>query len=212
MAFKDLGKSLIDTVMKAGATELLADYGEIGLDAVTTAEVLKEVPVLGTLIKLGKIGSSIRDYRFAKSLYTFLLALNKTSDSDRVAFSARMNDDKKVKEKVGEILITFIDRFDESEKTEMLAKAFQAFLQSAIDLPIFIRMGRSIDRCMCSDLEKIPDDTNPTTSLGDSVFDLAGCGLIEIRGVPTIGAVGTPTSYQLTEFGKQFRAIVLERA
>lgn len=205
----DLGKSLIETIGKAGGAELSADLGELLLDATLDNGLVKEVPVVGTLLKLRNISISVKEHLFVKKLNRFLCEINSVSKSDREAFAESLEDDPELKEKTGEVLISLIDRYDETQKSELLAKAFSAYIRDEITFEEFFRIGRAIDRCMISDLLFVHSYERATDAFPDSAFDLASCGLIEIVAMPTIRTDESKNMYLLTDFGRLLMNVVL---
>lgn len=209
MQSDELGKSLIDTVGSAGGVDLLSDLGEVALDAATNDGILADIPILGSLLKLKKIGVSVRDHLFAKKLKRFLVAVSKMPAEERQAFTEEMDADPEIKRKVGETLISMLERFDEPEKAELLAKSFRFYLGGKLSFTAFHRIARAIDRCMVSDLKFVHNYERATDAFPEEAFDLASCGLIEIVGIPTIKSEDSRNMYKLTDFGLVFIDAVL---
>lgn len=58
------------------SADLVGDYLELGIDSVLDNEIAKEIPVLKSLISVGKITRSIRERNYMKNLVIFLNELN----------------------------------------------------------------------------------------------------------------------------------------
>ncbi len=209
MSKDDLGKSLIETIGKAGGTDLAADIGELLIDAVSDDGLLKDVPLVGSLLKLRKIGSSIKEHIFLKKLRRFLTEVAEIPKEDRESFADEISKDPELRERVGDALVTLLDRFDEIGKEELFAKAFSSYLNGNISFDDFFRIGRAIDRCLVTDLEFVHNYERATDAFSDTAFDLASCGLVQMVGMPTIRTEDSRNLYLLTDFGRLFIESVL---
>ena len=73
--------SLVDswseTIAKSSLGDLLIDLSESGLDAVTENEIIKDIPIISTVVSLYKIGHSLRDRSYIKKLEAFLREISK---------------------------------------------------------------------------------------------------------------------------------------
>jgi hypothetical protein len=169
------------------------------LDGVTSIEALQNVPFLGSLVGLVKCGLGVREYLFMKKLARFLSSLSCVSDEDRSEFRDRVSQDKLFREKVGETILLLLERADDMEKTDLLGKAFAAFLSKAINLDQFKRMATGIDRCLVMDLRRLNEATYDQIDESWGA-NLVPAGLVYVEVSQCIG--GNITSYPLTEAGK----------
>lgn len=209
MASDKLGASLIETIAERGGAELVAELSEVALDAAMDSGVLQDVPILGTIFKLSRIGVGVREHLFIRKLQKFLKCVNEVSAHERDQFAQEMSADIRSQQKVGEALLSLLDKIDEVEKAELLGKAFGAYLQHRIDYETFFRLARSIDRCMDSDLRFVHNYERATDAFPEPAFDLASCGLIELIAVPSIRTADSRSVYKLTELGEKFVEYVL---
>ncbi len=67
-----LGASLIKTIYDPHLTKIIQDYGELAIDALIQDDLLKEIPVIGTAVRLTKMGIAIRDRNFLKKILRFI--------------------------------------------------------------------------------------------------------------------------------------------
>jgi hypothetical protein len=143
---KKLSTELVTTVRSAGVADLAKEYAEIGLDAVLSDGLLKDIPIVGTIIAIGKAGVSINDRVFAKKLVQFIVSLSTVSESDRNTMIDRLNEEEDFRNKVGERLIEILDRVDSHKKPEMIARVFQAYALKKIDVDTLNRLNFAIER------------------------------------------------------------------
>jgi hypothetical protein len=125
---------------------LVADYAEIGIDALLNDGVAREIPVISTLIGIARIGMTIRDRRFAKKLLELLKPFAQVSASERQAMIAKLESDPQYGRKVGDHLIEIVDRIDLHRKPPMIAAIFLAYQQAKIDAQMLHRLNHAVDR------------------------------------------------------------------
>lgn len=82
---KELSKSLVNTIKSPELQGLATDFTEIAFDQLSEAEgVAKEVPVVGSIVKVIRLGFSIKDIIFLKKLGKFLWHLRDVPYKKRV--------------------------------------------------------------------------------------------------------------------------------
>ena len=60
-------KELIHTLSKKEAIDAVIGIGEVGLDSFLESGLAKDIPIIGTLVKLSEFGLNISDYMFIKT-------------------------------------------------------------------------------------------------------------------------------------------------
>lgn len=113
--------------------DILSDYSEIVLDATIESGVLKDIPIFGSLIKLSKIGLTIKDYIFVNKLKSFLSSVNNVSSKERMRFIESNFSEKEKASNLGEKLISTIDKIDSTSKAYLVGKSFNLYLLGKID-------------------------------------------------------------------------------
>jgi hypothetical protein len=132
MAEKDLGLSLFDTLKNSDLTEIAADFGELMLDEGLSNDLVKDIPILSTLRNLYNVTTSISNYLFTKKVLKFLKGLADIPLKEREKLIERMATDEKDAHQVGETLILLLDRMNDMQKPDMLAKSFRAYIQGVL--------------------------------------------------------------------------------
>jgi hypothetical protein len=204
--------SLIELVANSEAVDAAVDLAEIGLDEFLDDGLLKDVPVLGTVIKLCKTGSGISGYLFTRKLFRFLKHFNEISEEQRREFAAKLDEDPKEKRKVQDHLLLVIERLDDIDKADLVAATFQGYLLGQANLAELRALLSAIDRCFISDLKHLVAADRPARYPADAAVRLSACGLLELRVIPSIPHEQAPNEYSTTQFGHHFRAVVLKQA
>lgn len=109
------------------------DYAEIGLDAFVSDDVLKEIPIVKTVVGVVKSGLKIKEIFFAKKILTFLKEFHsgKLPKDKFDKFQEEFTTDEKYRGKVMEQIMVFNDSFLQAEKSKVYGNLFAAHLNDA---------------------------------------------------------------------------------
>ena len=162
----DLRKDILD-----GSSDIM----EFGIDLITKNEILREFPLLGTIIKIGLSVKSLSDRAFLKKIEKFLLKLDEVSKKEKDNVIIKIQLDDKQRKSIGENLFFLIDRFSDRQKPEFLA----LYLKGEINYEDFVRLGNAIDLSFSPDLENFLKESNNQLNLGR----LVRTGLVEVSKV-----------------------------
>lgn len=143
---KDLGTAVVETLGSGDISSLLTEYTEIGIDAALKDGLLKEIPIVSTLIGISRIGITIRDWLFIKKLLQFFLPLQDMPERERLEMVHRLESDPAYGRKVGEHLVEILDRLETHHKPQMIAKIFKAYAARKIDARTLHRLNFAVDR------------------------------------------------------------------
>jgi hypothetical protein len=152
MAEENIGKAVVESIKSADLASLAGEYAEIGIDAVLSEGVLRDIPIVGTITALGKLGASINDRIFTKKIVRFLISLAAISEQDRLALIEKLNEEDEFRNKVGERVIEILDRIDSQRKPEMVASVFKAYAEELIDGNTLRRLNHTIERIPAYDI------------------------------------------------------------
>jgi hypothetical protein len=140
--------------MDNNITNLTVGIGEAVMDSFLKDGLLKDIPILGTGIKIIGISTNISDTLLLNKLKLFMENLNIMKQSDVEKFKEKMNNDKFQKE-VGIKLLNIIDKTDEYIKIRWVAKAFLDYLDKKINKDFFYRIITIINNAFVQDLLKL---------------------------------------------------------
>jgi hypothetical protein len=136
--------------------ELAADLVEPVFDDWTKdlmdSEVLKEIPFIGSAVKLAVLGKTITDRIFLKKVNKFLTSLDPALGAKTRKFGEELRSGDKDAERTAEVLLLALDAIDDLEKAPILAAVFSAFLLGEIDKAQFRRMTAAVRAGMSDDL------------------------------------------------------------
>ena len=141
-------KRIEETIFDTPIEDLTIDYLELGLDAVTSSEIVESIPVVKTIVALFKTGISIRESFFIKKLLVFSSQIfnGEISESEiKKRQEAIRNQEPWIKKEIEQIVV-YLDRFDAAYKAKMLANLYIAFVNRLIAPDKYINMLAIIDK------------------------------------------------------------------
>lgn len=210
----NLQESLITTIGKADLAEAVADIGEVGIDQLFEAGVVRDIPFLGSLVRAAKTVGIVRDWLFAKKVVRFLSRLGEVPPEAREQF-VEEHTSPSDRRRLGETIMLLLDRHDDMEKPDPLARLFAGYMRGEYDLETFRRLAGALDRLPLSaipELKKFYDEQEHYGGGASSYVPRPGpyhsqfvaSGLVDITFVKT-GPTGGPGGYySKNELGKLF--------
>lgn len=186
MSTNILDKSLSETLGHSDLEKLTVDISESILDSAMENGVLKDIPILGSLIGLIKTTSSVKNHLFLKKVIHFLFGLKDIPSQSRDRMISKIEKDTKYKIKVGEQLNYFLDRCNDHLYAQYLAQFFKAFIEEKITYDDFLRGGNIILNIFLDDLEQFLKDkdrldfydASPEESPSEDDFPLINVGIL----------------------------------
>ena len=111
--------------------DLTTDYFELGLDAFLDENLLKEIPLVKSLVTFYNIASSVKDRHNVKKILTFFQEFHKqTIDPEKYKeFLHKFISHQSYNKKVVETIILLNERFLEIEKSKVLANLTRAHIE-----------------------------------------------------------------------------------
>lgn len=170
-------------IVKAGdeAAELLANLGEVVLDSLLVDGLIKDLPILGSIVGVIKSTLAIRDHAFIRKLALFVLESSAVSDKAKREFKEHLSSDPEFKKSTATHLTIVLDRLDVLEKAGILGRVFAAFIEGKITQAQLRRLSAALDRVLVEDLAILRDflHNNQSAMLPRECFDgLESAGLV----------------------------------
>ncbi len=147
-----VGDSILKGACNPKSTDLAVQLGEIGLDSLMDEGVLKQIPFLKGIIACKKTWEAIHDQLFLRKVASFILACPDFTEAEREQFAKQHLNDAKSARQLGDSIVLILDRLDDLEKPQMIAKVFAALVRGKIDLATFRRLATAIDIGFLDDL------------------------------------------------------------
>lgn len=201
------GTALVRTVVGRELGDVVFDAIEVALDQVLTDGVLKELPIIGTVVKLARARQSIAEELFLRMLLRFLRELQSIPAEERSMLLERYPDGSEEQRILGENLLLALERLDDVQKPTMLARFFVAFIEEKIDYATFSRLAQALERfnlALIPQLRWFYTREGPTIEMSEEIeHELSLAGLLTV-GLAGSGAVGGGAGYYQSSIGRLF--------
>ncbi|OMF10112.1 hypothetical protein MHI48_08000 [Paenibacillus sp. FSL H7-0942] len=146
---ESFSKELINTSL-----DLTIDYSEVALDALLSDNITSEIPIVKTIVSLGKLGSSTKQLHFTKKVLCFLREFHSRNLTDNFCeFKNKLKTDDKFKYKVTEQIILIIDRLRTEKRSVLFAKLFIGHIQEKYDWETFCYFSECLDSMQPIDID-----------------------------------------------------------
>ena len=198
----------------------MGDLVEVGLDAVMDDGILKDIPILSTVVGLYRIGYTIRERHEIKQLALFVAELNRgcTDESKRKQLLEKLNSDTRKSKQEIEYILVVLDNYLEYEKSQMLAKLYIAYLEGTITWAEFAEYASMVKQLIPGDL-KLLEERHMVRKQSQcaELLRLLSLGLMYQQDSPLFPdgdytvIKNELASFTITEFGDKFIEIVADK-
>jgi len=172
-------RKLEDVIKNSDLKSLTVDYAELAVDSIMDDGLLKDFPIVGSVIRTIKFGNSLNKYYAAKKLYKFLFELNSISEEKRIQKINEINSSKKYQSSVGEMILELLDRIESDGKPEIIGKLFCAVIKEEISFQTYLRLAHIVNKIFYYDLVKLKESSkNLKVSRNGTVDDFFTNGLV----------------------------------
>ena len=209
----DLAQSMEQT-MEIGNLSMITDVGEAIMDSALDDGILKDIPILGSIVGAGKCIKNISDVLFTNKLIAFLTGLKDADAEERKAAILKWEDDAKYRMRVGEALLNMINRCDDTQKAQWLSKLFYELVLKQQKSELFMRSEKVLSAMSVMDVMSfldLPQSTYENLSL-EKAEPYANSGLYRINAPNGYVAVEVlrikNTTMRITEVGKYIYMIL----
>lgn len=127
-SISNLATSLTDTLKNSDLQGVTTEWSEVFLDTLLEDGILKDIPIISSIIGIGKTGMKISEMLFMKKLLYFITQVNEIPAHEREKVISEIDNSKSYRIKVGEKLLYIINECDDHEKSEIMGKLSIAVL------------------------------------------------------------------------------------
>jgi hypothetical protein len=199
--------------MNKDLQEVAIDLSEVALDSLTDNEIIKDIPVVGTFVRLARATMSIPDRIFAKKVERFISTVGAIPRDKRDQFHARLEAESELRRKTGEVIVLTLDRSEDLQKAAIIGKLFSHFVIGEIAFDVLRRLLVAVDRAFIDDLLCFPQWALQGRSA--ETFDpqsLDGTGLVQpvypVFGQVPANKIAAPT-FGYSKLGEVYARLLL---
>lgn len=201
------GRDLVRTLARNDLGDAVFGIAEVVLDQSLAEGVLKDLPIIGTLIKLARAGQSISEELFVRKLVRFFAGLKDVPIADREKLLEKYPDGSDEQRVLGENLLLALERLDDISKPTILARFFAAYIKSEIDDITFTRLARALEKfnmALLPNLRWFYTRQEPQVETPEEItHELSLAGLVLVQ-LPGSGSFNGSAAYRHSSLGKVF--------
>lgn len=147
--------NLFDIQKSSQDIKYLKDNSKLGLDIATDIiDSLSGMPILGSLLKIGKIGLNVIDLFFIRKLAKFIEQSDEISEEEKNNFLSSL--DKKDYEHISSYLLHLLYISEEEEKARIMGMIYKTRILNEIDNDMMLRLCSIVYKSFLPDLKKMP--------------------------------------------------------
>lgn len=187
----ELLQPMLEQFMES-SVDLAQDYAQMALEHFLDFDLLKEVPLVGTIVKAGQAALTIKNLVMARNYYVFVTDLRSDSITAERLYEhiKKLQDDPKQLIKEFEMLLVYIEQYEEVEKVKYMANIYRAYLRQSvgclegIDWETTTAFFEILDRLLpkdIRDLEKVQTEGATKEKFNDhaGLLRLSALGLLQ---------------------------------
>ena len=167
--------------------ELGAEGAEIALKQAVDDSVLKDIPFVGTVVKLIGVGVSIRDNLYLEKIRRFLTSINEVSDSEKHKMRESVALKQADIERLAQKILLILESQSDIEKSEIIANFFIAYLDEVISEVDFRRSLDVVANYFLDDIFLFLREDGYTGFMRQTYESLERRGISNLVGSPLIG-------------------------
>lgn len=208
--------ALESSIFDSNLTDTVTDMTELGIDSILDDGLLKDLPIVRTVIGVAKTAQNIYDRNLLRQTATFILEFNSgVLDSEKLAkYRKRIDSNPKLLEKeLGRLMILLNDNID-LEKSKILAHFFKSYVSEQISWESFCELTDVLNRSLLVDITlllKIYHDQNYVIPVEQKyrIDRLVSQGLIQYK-TPTLtyNTLNLSPSPIITSLGNLFASLI----
>jgi hypothetical protein len=150
----ELVSEIKDSLFNDDIQDLSTDITESVIDAVMEDGVLKEIPIIKSIIALGKTGVALRERNFLKQTISFIQGINEgnISQEKREKYQKRLSDADIAEKELGRVLY-LLDSQIENIQSKILGRMYLAYVKEEISWIKFCELSEANRRMFISDYD-----------------------------------------------------------
>ncbi|MCZ8251362.1 MAG: hypothetical protein O9318_02710 [Hylemonella sp.] len=207
-----LSKALVESLRSDEAIAVASQMAESAIDSQLAEGLLREVPVVGTVLAVAKAGATVRDALFVKKLFKFLSNFDGTNHSERDEMVRRLELDSEYGRNVGEHLTDLLEKLDTHRKPSMLGQVFLSYMRGQIDVRTLNRLNTAIERIPFYEIDAVRRVYESHQSDGRADENPETYKALENAGLMNAQSAWGGLTYQPSDLCKAFVDLQLDKA
>ncbi len=160
--------SLEKTIKDSDLHNVTIGLSETLIDSLIDDGICKDIPIIGSILGVGKVALGVRERFFFKKIIYFISELKDIPKSKRHEMVDKIDISQKYRIKVGEKLLYILEKCEDHEKSKIIAYLFSAFLEGILTYGEFLRSVNVTEKILTEDLIQFVKDDFDSNLLIDS--------------------------------------------
>ncbi len=188
---------------------------ELGIDTLTENELIKQIPIVNSLVGVIKVGYNIHERNLLLNTLAFIQDFNRDPYSEKVKSYIEdiRGDEKKAEKELGRVLI-ILNRIVDSKKAIILSGMYRAYIEGKFNWSIFCDFAQIIEMLQLNDIPALKKMYHSISYIDEwalrdciiSIFRLLSLGLVDQQIVIDQVNMNVPASgsrhYTTSKYGK----------
>ena len=149
------GQKIVSVLRSDSVVDVSKEYLELGIDTALESGLLKDIPIVNTVVGIFNVAGTVKEHLLAKKLILFLNQLSIISQEQRTKMIERLNEDDKFSGRVGSAVIEILERMESERKPELAARVFAAYAREEISFEDLRRVLLALERVPSFDIDKL---------------------------------------------------------
>lgn len=197
-------EDLLDLSISNREQEFVNKALDLELDVtIDIFEMLSDIPCIGSLLKLGMVGSKYMELQFIKKVAKFLRADIEISQKEKLEFLDKLS--AKKRKRMVDYILQYILRAEDDEKADLMGYIYKACVLGQIDYDMFLRLCSIVDHAFLYDLRMLPMYVNRNEEYTIAANNFINLGLIDNS---VSGMLVNVPSYKLNGIGLKLHDIL----
>lgn len=171
------------------AVGLLQNVGEVGIDAFLENGVLKDIPLLGSIVGVFKLSKSISDGLLLAKVKRFTENLGSISQEEKDRFNESL-EDKETFSRASRMVLHYLNNCDSEQKAEMLGYIFGRRIAGDLSESTFKKFSSLIGRMNTNDLRDFVSRDGDFDWLYAHDYIANGIAIFQVPKVETLDDIG----------------------
>ena len=146
-----------DSLFGTSIADVGIEFAELGIDSILSDGILKDIPIIGTIVGVGKLAHNVHDRNLIRQTLTFINEFNKglISPEKIEKHRKKLHDNpKKLEEELGRVLI-LLDQNIDTIKSTFEGKFYVAYVDEKISWDEFCELCDITERLFVSDITNL---------------------------------------------------------
>ena len=195
-------EDIFDLSLSKKEKEFVKTGLDLELDVATdVVETFADIPYIGSLIKLGRIGNKFRDLHFVRKLARFLEKEQEIPEVEKKKFIDSL--DAKKRQKMYEYLIHYLLNAEDDVKADIMGFVYRERVYGRISDDMFLRLCSAVNKLFVGDLKYLDLYLKPNAKSNYVTNNLYSSGLLNVTGSSVQGdTLNIGGQYILNDIGK----------